>query len=516
MGNSNITWCDFDNDNDLDILHIGTNDDNLNEAILYRNLGQDLFEEVNSNLQGVKSGEVCWGDLDNDGSQDLIMVGQKGDEGITRMYRNSGNDNFESISHNFLDFYHGDVDLGDYDNDLDLDVLIIGYYKDDLGGEQKALKLYHNEGDFSFTEISPGFIGMSESNIQWADYDADGDLDILANGSTEAPTHLVYLYKNQGNGNFLNIGIEIYGTQNGTVNWGDYDNDGDLDFLLTGMPSYNTLPITEIYRNIAEDLFNKEDNQNLPGIYNSSTEWCDYDKDGDLDVIMTGQQTESGDFLTAVYKNKNELINQVPSVPENLESEVTGSAVTLLWNSSTDPETQSENLTYNIKLGSSSQAYDILSPMANSDGVRFINHFGNAGYNTSHRLENLSPGQYYWSVQAIDNNFSGSEFSIEETFIISAVNIKDDLTLQNQEIKIFPNPFIADVFIQLLNVREKLEQVSIYSTSGKLVAGINIDYSDEQIWWDGKDKAGKEALPGIYFLNIICDGERTCYKLLKL
>jgi len=278
--------------------------------------------------------------------------------------------------------YNGEVDLGDYDNDQDLDVLLIGYYKDFMGNELKALKLYQNLGDFGFIEIFSEFIGMSESNVGWADYDGDGDLDILANGSTEAPTHLVYLYQNQGDNNFLNIGIEIFGTVSGSVDWGDYDNDGDLDFLLTGMASYGNEPVTEIYRNIAENLFSKADSLTFSNVYNSSSCWGDYDTDGDLDILISGQ-TNSEDYITALYTNKNTEVNGLPSVPSGLASSINGNTIILHWNNATDPETSSSGLSYNLKLGSLSNSQDIMSSLSNNDGTRQIVKSGNTNCNVS-------------------------------------------------------------------------------------------------------------------------------------
>jgi len=129
LENSSVSWCDFDSDNDLDFLLMGTDttgNKNLPSAILYQNIGNDNFEQFEAGLLGVYDGKSAWGDLDNDGDQDLIMVGDKGEIGVTRIYRNNGATLFDLVDNDLSDIYNGDVALGDYDNDMDLDILMIG------------------------------------------------------------------------------------------------------------------------------------------------------------------------------------------------------------------------------------------------------------------------------------------------------------------------------------------------------------------------------------------------------
>ncbi len=77
--------------------------------------------------------------------------------------------------------------------------------------------------------------------------------------------------------------------------WGDYDNDGDLDILLTGLgPS-----ISRIYRNDGGTFTDIE--AGLPGVNFSSVAWGDYDNDDDLDILLTGQS--GSEDITRIYRN---------------------------------------------------------------------------------------------------------------------------------------------------------------------------------------------------------------------
>jgi len=502
---SSVSWNDYNNNGHPDVFLAGKDDDDNPTGILYQNLGNDNFEEANTILLGYFDGESEWGDLDNDGDQDLVTIGNKGGEGATRIYRNDQSDNFYQITHEMTNVYEGGVDLGDYDNDKDLDILIIGYYKNQSGGVEKALKLYANNGNFEFSEIFSEFIGMSESSIRWADYDGDGDLDIIANGSTEAPTHLVYLYQNLGNDNFLNVGIEIFGTVNGSVDWGDYDNDGDLDFLLTGMPSYGDEPITEIYRNIAENLFNKEDSLNLPKVSHSTGLWCDYDLDGDLDVFIAGQLA-SGYFVSAVYTNKNDFSNGLPGIPDGLSAEVNENNVVLNWDPSTDPETSGSGLSYNLAVGTAPNAIDIVSPLSMDNGSRQIQHMGNAGHNVSAKLISLEPGTYYWKVQSVDNNFAGSGFSEEHQFVINPVYV-DDMHANEDEVSIsvYPNPFKDHFNIEIKGELKSTVLARFLTLEGKELPNmVHIQQrSDGKVCrWQSTERVNNCLPVGIYLLEI--------------
>jgi len=61
-----------------------------------------------------------------------------------------GNGSFETVEHFLPNIYNGDVDLGDFDNDNDLDILLIGM----TDYEQKILQLFRNNGNYNFTSIS--------------------------------------------------------------------------------------------------------------------------------------------------------------------------------------------------------------------------------------------------------------------------------------------------------------------------------------------------------------------------
>src|SRR5688572_9666088 len=154
-----------------------------------------------------------------------------------------------------------------------------------------------------FGDIAAGITGLSHASAAWGDYDNDGDLDLLMAGSTNNvfSQSLTRLWRNDGDGAFtpLNLGLPAVAT--GAARWGDFDNDGWLDFVLMGYS--NTTNICQIYRNNRNGTFT-DINAGLAAISDGSADWGDYDNDGDLDLLVTGA-TLGGAFTTParIYRN---------------------------------------------------------------------------------------------------------------------------------------------------------------------------------------------------------------------
>jgi hypothetical protein len=94
--------------------------------------------------------------------------------------------------------------------------------------------------------------------------------------------------------------------------------------------------------------------------------------------------------------------------------------VSLTWAKSTDAQTTNSNgLKYQLRVGTSPGGIEIESPESDlGSGFRHIVQFGDASTNRW-LSTNLPPGNYYWSVQAIDTAFAGSPFSAEANFFVT-------------------------------------------------------------------------------------------------
>ena len=240
-------------------------------------------------------------------------------------------------------------------------------------------------------------------------------MDILLTGST-GNVKISKIYSNNGDNSFTEqTSIALTGIWEGDAAWGDYDNDGDLDIILTGFTENGKIAL--IYQNNGNNSFTEQTSTLLSkGISGSSVAWGDYDNDGDLDLLLTGS-TDNG-YIAKIFNNNIVKSNLKPSAPTNLESIVNKNSVMFSWNKSTDNETPQNGLHYNLVIGTTPNGINTLSPMSNRvTGYRRVVRLGNSETN-NYTMKDLTEGVYYWSVQAIDGVFAGSEFASETNFII--------------------------------------------------------------------------------------------------
>jgi len=366
-------------DGDWFIVGGATNASAANDAATFNNItnfsqfiiGITDFTHVELGLTGVQAGSVAWGDYDNDGDLDILLTGQDV-QLFSKVYRNDGGGSFTDIGANLAGVFYSSVAWGDYDNDGDLDILLTGTPSNDY----RISKVYRNDGGGSFTDIGASLTGVAAGSVAWGDYDNDGDLDIVLTGQVGSgyDDHVSKVYRNDG-GAFTDIGAGIMeaGRRNSAA-WGDYDNDGDLDILLTGL-GVGGYFICKVYRNdggnftdIAANLTGKWWESVAAGVYWSSVAWGDYDNDGDLDILLTGKSFPEIGIISRVYRNNRGsnifTANNAPNSPSNLQASVSGQNVTLSWTAASDTQTPTDGLTYNLRVGTSSGGVDAVSPMA--------------------------------------------------------------------------------------------------------------------------------------------------------
>lgn len=228
---------------------------------LYRNNGDGTFTDVSQaagvgNIGGMFHGKglgVVSADFNNDGAPDLYVAN---DDTRNDFFYNNGDGTFSEISllagcaYSFNGVAQAGMGIasGDYNGDGALDIFVTN-----LSYETNAL--YRNNGDGTFTDViyearlgkeSYLYVGFGTGFL---DVDNDGWLDLfVANGhiiDNIAETHdvLTYaqpnqLFRNKGDGTFQEIsettGPYFHRAQvsRGSI-FGDYDNDGDVDILVT-------------------------------------------------------------------------------------------------------------------------------------------------------------------------------------------------------------------------------------------------------------------------------------------
>lgn len=173
-----------------------------------------------------------WVDYDNDGDSDLFIAKCRGGSdpaAIDELHRNNGDGTFTNVAATagFADYHQSwSSAWADYDNDGDMDVLV-GASSNVAGGH----KLMRNNGDGTFTNITvgSGYDTFTAMNIEHVahDFNNDGFVDILSGNGK--------LMVNNGNMTFTPVTISA---TNGPV--GDLNHDGFLDIQNGNTVYFNT------------------------------------------------------------------------------------------------------------------------------------------------------------------------------------------------------------------------------------------------------------------------------------
>jgi len=462
---SSVAWGDIDNDGDFDLAMMGWDGTNRHFQI-YKN-GANNRLTLSQSLTGVSNGYLSFADYDRDGDLDLAITGKVTEYGTTKIYQNDGNGTFSDSGIEMIDVYSSGLAWGDYDNDGDLDLVVIGAR---MGAPGTVAKIYKNKGDGTFedsgiTDLTPvaggsvawgdydndgdldlalsgevdltnyickiyendyrnnpsnpfsikeSLTGIRNSYLAWGDYDNDGWLDIAICGQSTAGGYIAEIWKNDGDGTFTKTADSLTGVNNSSLAWGDYDNDGDLDLVVVGSET-GEVPSSKIYESDGDPNYNFTPNgQSLDDVDQGSVAWCDYDGDKDIDLALTGSSGSGA--VTKIYKN-NESANTLPDPPDSNQFQTTYNSttgeLTIKWESGTDDETTPPTgLYYNFRIGSESGKDDLVAARY---GSPLLGNFISKSTTTVHtRTFSLYAKGYHWNVQAIDTGL-GRSWSQEGT-----------------------------------------------------------------------------------------------------
>lgn len=416
--NATIALGDYNNDGFLDILLAGEGYDPLSS--LWKNNGDLSFTEVDAGLADLGGTNAEFRDIDNDGDLDILLSGSIRNENGSysrdlRLYSNEGNDSFVEVELSFTS-YAVVGSLGDFDNDGDLDLL--------SGGG--SLEIYPNNGDGTFS--SPQSYGsFPAGEMKWFDFNNDGNLDFIVSGrGFEADEYFTKVYQNVGVDNdwFVELqDTDFANPRRGKLDIRDYNNDGNLDLFITGTLDFSTNSfVSKIYDNSGSSFF-ENSSISLPQLGSGDGSWFDIDNDGDLDLILTGEEVQGANVKkTVVYRNDGNdninTVNSIPNAPSALSWTWVDDITTFSWEAGSDNETPTLELGYNLGVGSDIEASNILFPESNNDGSRLIQKLGNAQNNTTKTITSIEDGIYYFKVQSIDGALTGSEFSESEKFAV--------------------------------------------------------------------------------------------------
>lgn len=474
--------ADFNNDGNIDILNFGLDnqDQFLANFKLYSSSYNsesgdfstiELSESFSSDLR-LFSPSFDIGDFDNDQDIDVVISGDLIFGGyITKIFENTtetGTNNFsfeEFTEAQLPGIYDGSTDFIDFDSDGDLDLLISGF--NEVGN--KVFSMHENVGESQWPEIETNLPEMTDTQLDFGDFNADGFSDLLISGIDNNDNYVTLLMEYEPGVGFIESDYDLSEFSNAKFAFGDLDGDTDLDFVIAGTSAVNSQNLIRVYLNYRSDSYN---------------------------VLNAGSRLAS---------NSSNVFNEAPSKPtidsisiESINSENIP-IVKIEWSQSSDDNTPDSAITYALKIGTSSQSEDIISSAALPSGQRKISGNGNSEYNLSWDIA-LPPGDYFASVQSIDASFLGSEFSDEYSFTINQDNTMSINDFSYDLVKIYPNPTNSTLNILNNDNGNEIVEVNLYDIVGKRY-NLNIDKNSLV------DLSSLSV--GVYILEIIFDNKQV-------
>jgi len=263
----------------------------LHQENTYFDFNRELLVPFKVSIEGPK---LAVGDVNGDGLEDFYVGGAKYQAG--QLYVQKANGFTLSPQTSFkVDSIYEDVDAlffdADGDKDLDLYVVSGGNEFYDKMPEQFD-RLYKNDGKGNFTRDMKALPAMydNKSVVRPCDFDRDGDIDLFVGGRVVGYHYgyspKSYLLVNNGKGQFadrtqaLAPDLREAGMLTEAI-WADIDKDGDQDLTVVG----DWMPI-KTYEN-QKGKFSLIENglEEFTGFWGGLTSG-DFDKDGDVDFVV--------------------------------------------------------------------------------------------------------------------------------------------------------------------------------------------------------------------------------------
>ena len=339
-GNSGAAIADYDGDGYEDIFVAGEAGDNHLWHNNHNGTYTDMASSAGIPLTATASvSGATFADIDNDGHPDLLLLG--GPQAQNILLHNNGNGTFTDISATSglqgIGVNNFSASWGDYDNDGFLDVVIVDHA--DCSGNNAGVHLYHNNQNLTFTEVT-SYLGTSKISGRgltalFVDYNQDGRVDLMVGNDQGTNYGANVLWRNDGpNGSGgwtftdvsassgFGIGMAAMG-----MGVGDYNRDGQFDIYLTNFDLAPNPTSNILLAGSSSGVFiqNQGDQQggahakrstvpcvSPPGGQAASVTWgggfMDFNNDGWEDIWMAGSGA-GANGCTEIQDNTTVLFN---------------------------------------------------------------------------------------------------------------------------------------------------------------------------------------------------------------
>ncbi|MCW5554207.1 MAG: VCBS repeat-containing protein [Verrucomicrobiae bacterium] len=316
-GSSELAVGDINRDGFLDFVR--------NDRWLQNLSGTNWAQPSGGNIQNpIASGTLGLADVDDDGDLDIAESGSIATTRLTWIWTNApppvGLPWLRSAAvSNLPGYFSASLTWADFDQDGDMDLVLAGSTNTPNPSNFKT-RVCRNDGGLNFTPLADVLPDLADASLAWADFDRDGAMDVCVSGTTNGSSgYLTGVYRNNGAGQFTSVPAGLPGITRGLVRWGDVDNDGWPDLLLCGIIRVgNTMTnLTKLFRNNTDGTFSEY--SSFAPLNSPRGFLVDVDNDGRLDVLLVG--TMPGDMLATpvarFYLNRGEgqFLDIGPTLP---------------------------------------------------------------------------------------------------------------------------------------------------------------------------------------------------------
>ena len=307
-------------------------------AILVRRNSDGTFTlEKDSYLPISTYTNAVFFDYNNDGNLDLLIMGQGGDWNISAdvkmvvLYRNLGADydyRFEKVAApGFLQYkdegIYNPVSVGDYNHDGYTDVVVMNYH------DGRHVDLYLNDrgtGNFIRQE-QQSFEAATNGSVMFGDMNNDGWLDIEFSGYGDQSPTTLKTYINKKDGTFADeTPSNLSGAFQGQSSLADIDGNGTLDILSTGNNTNWACLASLYYNTVGQDgtcsyRYVSEEESGILGVSRATPLIADFNGDGLMDMVINGEPSDGSGFRNRIYYQTTEgkfiMDTSYPVVPVN-------------------------------------------------------------------------------------------------------------------------------------------------------------------------------------------------------
>jgi hypothetical protein len=227
--------------------------------------------------------DVAVVDLDGDGDGDVITVANS--SAAVTVHENLGNGSFRVLPRYEVASLSDAVESADIDNDGDIDIVVNGEL--DIASNDPLLKILKNNGDGTFAPASDYTPARNFADMKLRDINGDGFVDMIFAPDGNYPPYHFGTALNLGNGTFApTVVTNVFSCGEGTIDAADLDGDGDLDIVLTEEETCaGGNAHIFIFRNDGNQNFTRMPDIVLPGLLPHGLALADVTGDGNIDII---------------------------------------------------------------------------------------------------------------------------------------------------------------------------------------------------------------------------------------